>query len=517
MISHLKLSEASMNEPKHPSEIAREALKRLATSQLAPTPANFQACYNEIANLPNLPPFPEAQLRELLADLPAGNEEQEKQLEKLASAIARRSWQGVREALSGFLLAGESRGHGEVAHTLATDLPKEFAGKLARFIESVLPALGEDSSRTVAVADELILMLRQPIVDIAEARSLLGSLTHQAAFAAEEQVEIKNSLLKLLHLIIENIGELSADDSWLKGQIDGLLASVAPPLTLRHLDEMERRLRDVMEKQGRAKSRAVEAQEEMRNMLGEFIDRLGSMNRSSSEFEVRIEESARQIEQLASIEDLKPLLDDVLRATHVMAEETAQSREQLKHLQEKVLVTEAELMQLHQELDNASALARHDPLTDALNRKGLEEAMEREMSSMRRKEVPLSVSMLDIDNFKRLNDRLGHDAGDRALVHLADVARRNMRPSDTLARYGGEEFVVLMPDTTLGQGIEAMARLQRELTKAIYMAGNEKILITFSAGVAQLASDESGTDAIRRADQAMYLAKRAGKNRVMGA
>jgi len=505
-----------MNEPKHPSEIAREALKRLATSQLAPTPANYQACYNEIAHLPNLPPFPDVPLRELLVDLPARNEEQERQLDRFSSAIAKRSWQGVKEALSAFALAGETRVLGEAAHALATALPSEFASKLARFVESVLPALGEESSRIVDVAGELILMLRQPTVEIAQVQSFLGSLTHQALFAAEEQVEIKASLLKLLHLIIQNIGELSTDDSWLKGQIDGLLASVAPPLTLRHLDEMERRLRDVMEKQGRAKSRAVEAQEEMRLMLAEFIERLGSMNRSSSAFEVRIEESARQIEQLAGVEGLKPLLDDVISATHAMAEETAHSREQLKSLQEKVLATETELMQLHQELDNASALARHDPLTDALNRKGLEEAMEREVSSMRRKETPLSVSLLDIDNFKKLNDRLGHEAGDRALVHLADVTRRSLRPSDTLARYGGEEFVVLMPDTKLEQGIEAMARLQRELTKAIYMAGNEKILITFSAGVAQLVAGESGTDAIRRADQAMYLAKRAGKNRVMG-
>ena len=107
--------------------------------------------------------------------------------------------------------------------------------------------------------------------------------------------------------------------------------------------------------------------------------------------------------------------------------------------------------------------------------------------------------------------------GDAALIHLSAVAREAIRPQDTLARYGGEEFVVLMPDTKLEQGIEVMARLQRELTKAIYMAGNEKILITFSAGVAQLAADESGTEAIRRADQAMYLAKRAGKNRVLGA
>lgn len=505
-----------MNEPKHPSVIAREALKRLATSQLAPTPANYQACYNEIANLPNLPPFPEVPLRELLSELPARNEEQERQLDKLASAISKRSWQGIKESLVAFALAGESRLHEGGGQHVVLPLPNEFACKLARFVECVLPALGEEDSRVLSVAGELLLLLRQPTVEIAQVQALFGNLTHQAVFAAEEQVEIKGSLLKLLHLIIENIGELSTDDNWLKGQIDGLLASVAPPLTLRHLDEMERRLRDVMEKQGRAKSRSVEAQAEMRQMLAEFIERLGVMNKSSTDFEGRIEASARQIEQISSIGDLKPLLDDVIAATHAMAEETAHSREQLKSLQDKVVVTEAELMHLHQELDSASALARHDPLTDALNRKGLDEAMEREVSSVRRKETPLSVSLLDIDNFKRLNDRLGHEAGDRALVHLADVARRNMRPSDTLARYGGEEFVVLMPETTLDQGIEAMARLQRELTKAIYMAGNEKILITFSAGVAQLAADESGTDAIRRADQAMYLAKRAGKNRVMG-
>jgi diguanylate cyclase len=505
-----------MNELKNPSVIAREALKQLAIRQLAPTPANYQACYNEIANLPNLPPFPEGPLRELAGDLSARNEMQEQQLGKLSAAISRRSWQGVRESLSAFARAGESRAQEAAEQVLASTLPGEFAGKLARFIECVLPALGEENPRIVALAGEVVVALKQPMIDVAQVQALLGTLTHQTVFAAEEQVEIKGALLMLLHLIIENIGELSTDDSWLKGQIDGLLASVAPPLTLRHLDEMERRLRDVMEKQGRAKSRAVQAQEEMRQMLAEFIERLGVMNQSSTEFEGRIEDSARQIESAKSIEDLKPLLGDVISATHAMARETAQSREQLKSLQEKVEATEAELTHLHHELDSASALARHDPLTDALNRKGLEEAMEREISGMRRKETPLSVSLLDIDNFKKLNDSLGHDAGDRALVHLADVTRRSMRPSDTLARYGGEEFVLLMPDTKLEQGIEAMARLQRELTKSIYMAGKEKVLITFSAGVAQVGVEESGTDAIRRADQAMYLAKRAGKNRVMG-
>jgi diguanylate cyclase len=186
-------------------------------------------------------------------------------------------------------------------------------------------------------------------------------------------------------------------------------------------------------------------------------------------------------------------------------------------MRERALATETEIQKLHQELDRVSAQARHDPLTGALNRKGLDEAVDREVSNVRRKDTPLCVALLDIDNFKKLNDSMGHATGDVALAHLASVARECMRPQDTLARYGGEEFVILLPDTPLDKGIEAMTRLQRELTKNFFLAGSEKVLITFSAGVAQLDKDEKGADAIKRADQAMYLAKRAGKNRVVGA
>jgi diguanylate cyclase len=200
-----------------------------------------------------------------------------------------------------------------------------------------------------------------------------------------------------------------------------------------------------------------------------------------------------------------------------MALDSQTARDELRTMRVKAETTEAEIMKLHQELDRVSIQARHDPLTGALNRKGLEEALEREISTVRRKDTPLCTALLDIDNFKKINDTLGHTTGDEALKHLATVARECMRPQDTLARFGGEEFVILLPDTPLDKGIEAMTRLQRELTKRFFLTGTEKILITFSAGVAQLAPEEAGMEAIRRADQAMYLAKRAGKNRVLGA
>ena len=500
-----------MAETRNPSEIAREALKRLAERHLAPTPANFQACYNEIANLPNIAAFPEPPLRQLAASLSPRGEAQGVHLARLDAAISGRTWQGVQESLLAFIAAGTP------APGSGGQLPHEVAAALRQLLEILLPAFGRDDARFAAAVDELLAALRVAPCEFARLETVLAQLSALAPAAVDEQLEIRDSLLKLLHLIIANIGELSIDDAWFKGQIDGLLAAVEPPLTLRHLDEMERRLRDVMEKQSRARARSVQAQEEMRQMLAMFIERLASMNESSSVFQGRIEDSARQIEKVERIEDLAPLLRGVVDATHAMAEETSRSREQLRSLQDKVLATEAELIQLHRELDNASSLARHDPLTDTLNRKGLDEALEREIAAMRRRNSALSLSLLDIDNFKRLNDRLGHEAGDNALIHLARIARCCMRPTDTLARYGGEEFVILMPDTTVDQGIEAMVRLQRELTKAFFLSGKDKVLITFSAGVAQLGEHETGSEAIRRADLAMYQAKRAGKNRVFGA
>ena len=252
-------------------------------------------------------------------------------------------------------------------------------------------------------------------------------------------------------------------------------------------------------------------------MLATFVERLSQMTESTSAYHGKMEENARLIEQAKTLAEIAPVLKDVVGATRTMAHDSLAARDELHGMRRQAQATEAEIAKLHQELDRVGAQARHDPLTGVLNRKGLDEALEREVANVRRKDTPLCLALLDIDNFKKLNDKLGHATGDEALTHLAGVAREVMRPHDTLARYGGEEFVILLPDTLLEHGMEAMTRLQRELSTRFFLTGSERILITFSAGVAQLSADETGQDAIRRADQAMYLAKRAGKNRVLGA
>ncbi|MNV21664.1 Diguanylate cyclase DosC [compost metagenome] len=346
---------------------------------------------------------------------------------------------------------------------------------------------------------------------------MLGNFTYRLSFATEDQAAIRSSLLELLHMVFENIAVLSVEDRWLHGQAEALMAASTPPLTLRRLDDVQRRLKDVIFKQTEAKARTVEAQEQMKDMLATFIERLAKITASSTTYQGTMARCADLIGKANTLEEIAPVLQEVMTATRSMALDSRVAHDELHDLRERTEAKRAEVAKLQEELDRASAQARHDPLTGSLNRKGLDEAMEREIARARRLGSPLCLALLDVDNFKTINDRLGHSGGDAALVHLAQVTREVMRPQDLLARYGGEEFVLVLPDTSVESGVAAMTRLQRELTTRFFLQGSEKVLITFSAGVAQLHDSEGSPDAIRRADQAMYLAKRSGKNRVMAA
>ncbi len=395
-------------------------------------------------------------------------------------------------------------------------LTQGFLLQMGHLIECFQPALGSNDARFSEEGKQLIHALNQHHPDLAAVKPLLANYSHSLSFAAQEQAKILSALLKLLHLVFENIGDLSMDEQWLKGQMDALKAASAPPLSVHRLDDVENLLKAVIGKQKDARQKASLAHLEMRQMLAAFIDRLSQISQSTGSFQGKMEESARLIENAKSIDEIAPVLKDVVGATRNIANDTLAARDELQSMRAQANSRQAEIVKLHQELDRISTQSRHDPLTGALNRRGLEEALDKEISTVRRRETPLSVGLLDIDDFKALNDSLGHATGDSALMHLAQVVRECMRPQDTLARYGGEEFVVLLPETSLEKGVVAVTRLQRELAKRFFMAGTEKVVITFSAGVAQLNNEEPGMDAIRRADQAMYMAKRLGKNRVVG-
>ncbi|QID17338.1 diguanylate cyclase [Nitrogeniibacter mangrovi] len=354
-----------------------------------------------------------------------------------------------------------------------------------------------------------------PRTELPDLQASVGELALRLEWAGEDQNSIRQSLLALLQLVIQNISQLVMDDQWLSGQLAVLHEAFSQPLDIRNLDEVERRLRDVIDQQGRIKKELSDAQLRLKQMLAGFIDRLADMSDSAGAFHDTLENCAGEIERAEDINQLSDVVEHLLRETRTAQENARRSSEDLSSLRQQVDLANAEIAKLQHELHHTSEMVRHDPLTGTLNRKGLDEALKRELSRAQRRSSSLCLGLLDVDNFKRINDTHGHHAGDAALLHLTEVIKENLRPQDSLGRYGGEEFLIVFPDTDVEHAVTAMQRLQRALTTRYFLTGGQKLLITFSAGVARIEPDEAPEAAIDRADQAMYRAKRAGKNRVM--
>lgn len=332
---------------------------------------------------------------------------------------------------------------------------------------------------------------------------------------AEDQEELRKSLLGLLRLLVENMTELVIDDRWLHGQIEVVREIIEKPLSQRTIDDAERRLKEVLFKQSQLKASLFETREAIKQMLTGFVDHLADFADATSDYHDKIENFASKISAADNISQLESVLSEVMRETRNIQINAQRSRDELRTTQQKVRESEARIRELEMELEKTSDLVRHDQLTGVLNRHGLEDMFEKEISRAQRHDTVMCVALLDIDNFKKLNDSLGHDAGDQALIHLSSVCKNTLRPQDTIARYGGEEFVILLPETNLEDAKQVLTRLQRELTKRFFMHDNDKVLITFSAGVTQMTEQDNQGSVIKRADEAMYEAKQTGKNRVV--
>jgi diguanylate cyclase len=290
---------------------------------------------------------------------------------------------------------------------------------------------------------------------------------------------------------------------------------IAGPLDIRSLEDATRGLKDVILKQGRLRHSISDVRATVKNMMLTFIDRLGTVAASTGDHHARLSGYSERIGSASNIDELGDVMEQVLREMRAAQDDALASRDRMVAVHKEVQEAEDRIRMLEAELQHMSELVREDQLTGSLNRRGLDDVFERESARADRRNTPLCAAILDLDNFKKLNDTYGHLAGDGALKHLVKVVRDTLRSMDVIARFGGEEFVILMPETEVDAAAAAMVRVQRELTRHFFMHDNEKMLITFSCGVALRYPNEDQASLVARADRAMYQAKQTGKNRVV--
>jgi diguanylate cyclase (GGDEF)-like protein len=163
-------------------------------------------------------------------------------------------------------------------------------------------------------------------------------------------------------------------------------------------------------------------------------------------------------------------------------------------------------------------LAVTDGLTGVYNHRRFQEAINAELLRSERHKRPMGVLMIDVDFFKKVNDAMGHPAGDELLRRLAEVLSADLRQTDLIARYGGEEFAVVLPETTKSEALQVGERMRLAVEEKLNRGTPWPTKVTVSVGVATYPEDgKTPEQLISAADQAMYVAKRQGRNRVVGA
>lgn len=542
--------------PKSPTDIARETFKRLALERVAPTPEAYRKIYVEISGADD--EHAKVEVPQIQTDAQISPSEAEnllidfaKSLQKssgeLASfghrfgrALSAKNWNDYAKALNELAEKVTSKPSSANLISLVDPLPVA-APPVAKKI-SLVDDENNSNQRETILKDLLFRTLSMALTSLLKTTPQLAeeseSISQAIKVAGNEselnhigvrlkqlcfQIELKSGdtaeqqelLLRLFALLLENVRELLDDDNWLRGQIEVVQSLIAGPIDHRALQEATRSLKDVIYKQGVLKHSLAESKTSVKNMMATFIDRLDVMTNSTSNYQLKIDQYSQKISNTRDLNEVENIIHGILSETQTIQNEASRSQQIMLAAQKEVKEAEVRIKELEDKLAHMSELVREDQLTGSLNRRGLDDVFEREADRADRRGTPMCAAMLDLDNFKKLNDTHGHAAGDEALIHVVRIVKQTLRSIDVIARYGGEEFLIVMPETSLEEAARAMTRVQRELTTHFFTANDQRLFITFSAGVALRAPHEEQESVVKRADKAMYEAKKSGKNRVV--
>ena len=275
---------------------------------------------------------------------------------------------------------------------------------------------------------------------------------------------------------------------------------------LKRLEERLERLKEHFSAQSSAQCGRLDASEHLDREIREEIERVGQRLQESDDLQDLKQSVSRHLESIGQA---------VGRFRTQESERERALSEQLEAMQEKVAAMEAHSEQMQEQVRKERLRAMTDLLTELPNREAWQERLSFEYNRWQRYSHPLTIGVLDIDLFKRINDSYGHKAGDRVLQLVAREFRDRLRTTDFVARFGGEEFVVLFPETEPSDARAVVDKLREHVGKLPFHFRGEPVTVTFSAGLAGFIAGDTEESVFDRADRALYQAKDAGRDQVM--
>jgi len=560
---------ASAADGQLPAQLAKAALRRLALDKLEPTPENYARAYQQEQGKP---PASGDSLADLIESIVRGIERGGKQWtlarkkESLQRVLggsrgdANRLQQRLRQLIGNWEAdtnpdAKPDTPDEMTSEAMSPSTSSEPASSTLPDSASALPGAalpagpqgepGEASGRVVAAFGQTVVRAlpsadsgnRELAEAIAQASQRIrsGGASETSAAEVEALCERADWVLQHRDHLFEQISglcleltasltDLAEDDSWAQGQCEAMRISVEDGLTGRGVKSVSELLRTTRLKQAELRGERDAARDALKQMINRMLSELGELGSQTGRFHESVGRYADVIERADTLESLAGVVREMVEESRTVQGLVDQTQRRLSEEHARATDLSERVTELESELRRLSSEVSTDQLTQIANRRGLLQAFEVECSRLERALADdasggttegLAIGLLDIDNFKRLNDELGHSAGDEALKALATTVSKTLRPTDMVARYGGEEFVVLLPETPVDEGQQILTRLQRSLSGGLFMHEQKQIFVTFSAGITAYRTGERIEDALERADLALYQAKRAGKNRTL--
>jgi diguanylate cyclase len=541
----------------NPTALAKGALRRLAQSQLEPTPENYARAYADESGQPQGPAPAVAPPASNLPDAKVQGAAWASLVERLARNLERggRQWtagrrkESLRRVLDGsrsdaqrllqrlqsLMSAWEADQPSDTTETGIEDPPVDASAVLVgsqtpappvdagqwpplvgHLQATVQAGLAPEEARAAELATELGRLADAVAVEGATPRRVaeIAAVCDQARRLFAHRHRLVEGLAGLCRELSAGLSELAEDDSWAKGQCAGLQARLDDGLSVRGVQAASQMLAETRARQRKVRVERAAAREALKQLLHDMLREVGELGEHTGRFQTATARHAEAIEKADTLESLADVVQSMLEDSRAINAAVTLSQERMQADRARASELETRVRDLESELRRLSDEVSTDALTQVANRRGLALAFEAESARAGREASPqLAVALIDIDNFKKLNDSLGHAAGDVALQSLASKVRERLRPVDHLARFGGEEFVVLLPGTGIEEAQQALTRLQRSLSAALFMHDGREVFVTFSGGVTAWRSGEALALTLERADEALYEAKRTGKNR----
>lgn len=266
----------------------------------------------------------------------------------------------------------------------------------------------------------------------------------------------------------------------------------------------------------RQKTYIGERETEFREIIDLMTAAMGGLDTENRDFYGSIRSQGERFEEITLLDDIKRIKSELVREVDNMRT-MVQKKEDQDHKTLEALSSQVDVLKA--ELDMARHSANTDGLTGVNNRKALDDHLRNLVDRNTVIRSPFSLLMMDLDDFKQLNDTYGHTVGDRMLLAFAIKCRASVRSDDFLARYGGEEFTLILPGASLRNAIKKAKQLCRSIAAARYAADDspkaDVVSVTVSIGVSAYRKGDTVKTLVDRADQCLYQAKAAGKNRAV--